>query len=30
MPDIFTIMALSLLPPAGNFAGGMLAEVFPP
>ena len=29
MPEVVTILALALLPPAGNFAGGMLAEALP-
>ena len=29
MSEILTVLALALLPPAGNFVGGMLAEVLP-
>lgn len=29
MSDLWIVLALALLPPAGNFAGGVVAEVVP-
>ena len=29
MPELLTVALLALLPPAGNFAGGLLAESLP-